>query len=80
MTENTVVLSDLKLGKKARVLFIYDDIPDRQRLFDLGIVKGTIIEALYKSPSGNPVAYLIRGTVFALRNDTAKKITIEKIL
>ena len=50
---------------------------DVKILSDLGIVAGTEIESLYKSPFGNPAAYLIRGTVFALRNETAEKIIME---
>jgi len=71
-------LSELKPGEKAAVVYIDDD-QEKQRLFNLGIVEGTTIESLYKSPSGNPAAYLIRGTVFALRNATAEKIKINKI-
>ena len=70
-------LNKLKTGEKAKVARI--DYNEKQRLFDLGIIEGTEIEALYKSPFGNPAAYLIRGTVFALRNETAEKIIVEKI-
>jgi len=73
----TEVLSKLNPGEKAKVVRIEYD--GKQRLFDLGIIEGTEIEALYKSPFGNPTAYLIRGTVFALRDDTAEKIVVEKI-
>jgi len=71
-------LSELKPGEKARVVYI-DGASEKQRLYDLGVVEGTAVESLYKSPSGNPAAYLIRGTVFALRNETAEKIIIHKI-
>ena len=72
-------LSELKPGEIAKITDISDNnkSTDRQRLASLGIIEGTKIEALYKSPSGNPVAYLVRGTVFALRNDTAGNITVE---
>lgn len=48
----------------------------RRRLQDLGIVEGTTIECLQKSPSGDPVAYKIRGTIIALRSEDANKIII----
>jgi len=70
-------LSQLKIGEKGKVIRV--EYNDRQRLYDLGIIEGTEIEALYKSPFGNPTAYLIRGTVFALRDDTADMIVVEKI-
>ncbi|MCL1858235.1 MAG: ferrous iron transport protein A [Oscillospiraceae bacterium] len=84
-----MLLSELKIGEKAKIINISDisgskndksdKSIDKQRLSDLGIIEGTRIETLYKSPFGNPVAYFIRGTVFALRNETAEKITVEKI-
>ena len=71
-------LSELETGKKAKVTDILNDKKiDKQRLFDLGVIPGTEICALYASPSGNITAYLIRGTVFALRSDTASKIIIK---
>jgi len=74
-----MLLSELKAGETAKITGISNDKNiDRQRLSDLGIVEGTRIESLYRSPFGNPAAYLVRGTVFALRNETAAKITVEK--
>ena len=73
-------LSSLEIGEKAKVTAISDDKSiDRQRLYSLGIIEGTEVESLCASPFGNPKAYLIRGTVFALRTETAEKITVEKI-
>jgi len=45
-------------------------------MLDLGLVNGTNIEALHKSPSGDPVAYYIRGSVIALRSEDAQKIFV----
>lgn len=49
----------------------------RRRLQDIGLVDGTYIKCLRKSPSGDPVAYLIRGAVIALRNKTSADIILE---
>jgi len=76
--QKTMFLSELKIGEKAKITEISNDkFIDKQRLSDLGIIEGTQIEALYKSPFGNPTAYLVRGTVFALRTETTEKIKIE---
>ena len=48
-------------------------------MLDLGIIYDTEVEALQKSPSGDPVAYYIRGAVIALRSDEASKIIVEEI-
>ncbi len=39
----------------------------RRRLLDLGVVPGTVITAEFASPSGDPMAYRIRGALIALR-------------
>lgn len=69
-------LEKLKINESAIIDAI--DITDgfRRRLLDLGFVKGSKITALYKSPSKNPTAYLIKGTVVAIRDEDAKNIKI----
>lgn len=69
-------LDRFALGKKARVLSLAAGGRDRRRMLDLGIIDGTCIEPLYASPSGNPVAYRVRGAVIALRTDVAEKIRV----
>ncbi|MDO5516344.1 MAG: FeoA family protein [Clostridium sp.] len=49
----------------------------QRRFLDLGLINGTNILPLSKSPSGDPIAYLIRGTVIAIRSEDASKITVE---
>ena len=48
----------------------------RRRLLDLGIVQGTKIVPVLKSPSGDPTAFLIRGSLIALRKDDANLILV----
>ncbi|HHX72480.1 MAG TPA: ferrous iron transport protein A [Clostridiales bacterium] len=73
---STISLNKLPTGQKGRVLHLKSDDTSRRRLLDLGIVVGTEIESLYKSPSGNPVAYFIRGAVIALREDVSDGILV----
>ena len=49
----------------------------RRRLFDLGIIEGTKIQCMFKSPYDDPVAYRIRNSVFALRSEDATDILIQ---
>ena len=78
--ENTVRLSSLKLNEEATILGISKECrgENRRRLLDLGFVKGTTISIDMESPLKNPVAYLVKGTSIALRNDQASKILIQK--
>lgn len=48
----------------------------RRRLLDLGIVRGTKIVPVMKSPSGDPTAFLIRGSLIALRKEDANLILV----
>lgn len=76
MKNAQIPLNHLPVGRKATVTFLMSDGADRRRMLDLGVIDGTEIEPLYKSPSGNPVAYLIRGAVIALRSDVSSKILV----
>ena len=49
----------------------------RRRLLDIGLIEGTDVECLQRSPAGDPVAYLIRGAVIALRAEDASQILVE---
>ena len=50
----------------------------RRRLLDLGLVKGTKITPVFKSPSGDPTAFEIRKTLIALRKDDSKLIILKE--
>ena len=75
--EHICSLNHLPIGQKGRVLSLVSNGKERRRMLDLGLVQGTTIEALQKSPSGDPVAYFIRGAVIALRQEDAQKVMIE---
>lgn len=77
MSKQYISLNTLPLGKKAKVRALTSEGNIRRRMLDLGLVSDTIVEALQKSPSGDPVAYQIRGAVIALRSEEASKILVE---
>lgn len=72
-------LKDVELGKSCRVTSLDVEGILRRRFLDLGLINGTIVKALNKSPSGDPIAYLIRGAVIAIRSEDASKIIVETI-
>ncbi len=74
MTEKT--LRELPVGSEGRVVGTGFSGSEKRRMLDLGIVRGTRIKALHKSPCGDPVAYMIRGAVLAVRGTDAEKIFI----
>ena len=48
----------------------------RRRLMDLGFVRGSRVSVGMRSPLGNPVAYVVRGTAIALRREQAHQIIV----
>lgn len=50
----------------------------RRRLLDLGLVPGTRVEVVRRSPLGDPVAYNIRGAVIALRKEESCRVLVTK--
>ena len=72
-------LSDLVAGEEATVVGISRVCRglDRRRFMDLGILPGTRVEAEMASPSGDPMAFRIRGTVIALRREQAQSVYVE---
>lgn len=79
MIKKMIPLNKLPLGKKAKVKELTSDGTIRRRMLDFGLIYGTEIEALQQSPSGDPTAYYIRGTVIALRHEDAAKIIVEDL-
>lgn len=69
-------LSQLSPGQSGIILALSKNLNIQRRLLDLGFVPGTRIKCLIRSPLGDPTAYLIRGTVIALRREDASKILI----
>lgn len=79
MDNKDIPLCSLAIGEKGKVKTIMIDGLMRRRLLDLGLVNNTLVEVLHKSPFGDPIAYFIRGTVIALREEIASQILIEKV-
>lgn len=46
----------------------------RRRMLDLGLVPGTRVEIIRRSPLGDPTAYKIRGAIIALRREESSQI------
>ncbi len=73
---NTLTLDNLSLNRCGRVAGLLSSGAMRRRMIDLGIVEGTKIECVGRSPSGDPSAYLVRGAVIAIRKRDAKDVLI----
>lgn len=75
---NTRPLSALRVGERARVSALCAEEGMRRRLLDLGLVAGTPVCCVHRSPSGDPGAYLVRGAVIALRRADCAEILMSE--
>jgi ferrous iron transport protein A len=71
-----MALADLPPGTPAKVLSLEAEGALRRRLLDLGLVAGTQVSAIGRSPSGDPTAYRIRGAVMALRAEVTGQVRV----
>ena len=71
-----LTLDGLRVGERGVVTSLLAEGSMRRRMIDLGIVESTEIECVGKSPAGDPSAYLLRGTVIAIRAKDAKNVRI----
>lgn len=71
-------LSNLKEGETATVKRLRSTGSMRRRLQDIGLIEGTRVECLQKSPSGDPIAFLIRGAVIALRSEDSCNVVMSQ--
>lgn len=76
MELEVVDLSELPLNKNGRIKEINCEEGIKRRLLDLGLVKGTNIVPVLVSPSKDPRAFLVRGSIIAIREEDAKYINV----
>ena len=74
-------LSSLKPGEEGEIVAVSRTMhsAERRRLLDLGILPGARVRVEFTSPLGQPVAYFIRGSLIALRDDQTDKIFVKRL-
>ena len=72
-----ITLDSLPLNRQGKILKLHCNGDIRRRMLDLGIIPGTAIKPVLKSPSGDPRAFEVRGTLLAIRKEDANTIEIE---
>ena len=70
-------LSELAVAESGVVYRLCYDGNMHRRFLDVGLIPGTRVVCVGKSPFGDPRAYLVRGTRIAIRNADARGIILE---
>lgn len=73
---NNIHLNKLPINCEGKVEGLNFDGDIRRRMLDLGIIKGTKIMPILKSPFGDPIAFEIRGSIIALRSEISELIDV----
>ena len=73
---NSRTLYSLPNGSFAVVTEINAEDANRKRLLELGLIPGTKVEVVRRSPAGNLIAFNIRGAVIALRKEVSGKVLV----
>lgn len=81
LDKNLFLLSQITENKEYIVQEISPEAAPtlRNRLLDLGFVKGSVVSLYLPSPMNDPKAYLIRNTIIALRNDQSQYIIVKPL-
>lgn len=77
MKKRILPLCDVPEGKSAEIYALMCRAENRRLFLDLGMIKGTKIVPLFKSPAGDPTAYLVRSAVIAVRREDAEGILVK---
>lgn len=72
-------LSSIELQKSAKICDVKCSKNLKNRLYDLGILENTVITPIFKSPFGDPTAYLIKNAVIALRKRDCDDIIVNPL-
>ena len=71
-----MTLNELKLNETGSIKAINCAYGIKRRLLDLGLIKDTKITPVFISPSGDPTAFEIRGSIIAIRVEDTRLIEL----
>ena len=71
-------LSELAVGKRARILQVNGEGVLRDRLLDMGLTPKTAIMIRKKAPLGDPIEITLRGYELTIRLQEASQIEVEE--
>lgn len=72
-----MTLNELDLNETGYIKDLKCSDEVKRRLLDLGLIKGTKVTPLFVSPSGDPTAFEVRGSVIAIRVEDTSLIDLQ---
>ncbi len=77
LQENLTYLADARVGQLVRIARIEGGGPIRQRLLDMGVIRGTVVRIKRVAPLGDPIEISVKGYNLAIRKSEAQAIRVE---
>ena len=71
-----VPLSALRVGQRGIVVGVGGRGPARQRMMDMGLVRGAEVRVVRVAPLGDPIEFTVRGYSLSLRKREAQEIAV----
>jgi Fe2+ transport system protein FeoA len=75
---SSATLADLPVGGKGTVRRVEGNPAVVQRLQEMGLVPGTLVEVVRFAPLGDPVEIRLRGFLLSLRRSDARGVAIDR--
>lgn len=72
-----MTLSQLPIGKEARIRTVGGQGALRRRLLDMGLTPGTRVIVTKAAPMGDPIEIRLRGYLLTLRKEEASRIEVD---
>ena len=80
MTQNlSIPLSDLQPGDQGEVVQVKAQGPIRQRLLEMGFIRGVRLRVEKLAPLGDPMELVIKGYHLSLRRDESSCILVHRV-
>ncbi|MBI5471468.1 MAG: ferrous iron transport protein A [Ignavibacteriae bacterium] len=73
-----VSLSSLSPGERGKIARVATQASVRQRLLEMGLVKGTPVEFVRSAPMGDPIEVSVKGYRLSLRRVEAQSVFVVK--
>ena len=71
-----MTLSELEVGKTAKVVRINGEGAVKRRIMDMGLTKGSAVTVRKFAPLGDPIEITVRGYELSIRKDEAASIEV----
>jgi Fe2+ transport system protein FeoA len=70
-------LNELKPQQRGTVVRVSGKGQVKQRMLDMGLVKGAQVEVVRVAPLGDPIEFTVKGYSLSLRKSEAQEIQVE---